>query len=57
MHRLVETVMRHERQSDLLDRAVLAVGVLSLCLALGATIAGSNVDVVTDTAPEVHSAV
>ncbi|WP_164512282.1 hypothetical protein [Oceaniglobus ichthyenteri] len=51
MEKLVETVMRHERKSDYLDRIVLAIGALSLCLALiGTLMAGANT-VAQDTAP------
>ena len=57
METLVRTVMRNERKTDLLDRFVLAVGVLSLCLALGGTLMGGNTDVARDTASEVVSAV
>jgi len=57
MEKLVETVMRQERQSDLLDRVVLAIGALSLCLALAGTFMGAARDVATDTAPSVVSAV
>ena len=57
METLVRTVMRNERKTDLLDRFVLAVGVLSLCLALGGTLMGGNTDVARDTAPELVSAV
>lgn len=45
MERLVDTVMRGERRSDLLDRAVLALGILSLCLALGGTLFADKGDV------------
>jgi len=56
MEKLVETVMRHERQGDLLDRAVLAVGALSLCLALAGTILGGKTDIASDLTPGVVAA-
>lgn len=42
MEKLVEAVMRTERKSDRLDRAVLAFGVLSLCIALLGTFAAAT---------------
>lgn len=58
MEKLVETVMRNERQTDLLDRLVLAVGVLSLGLALAGTFIGGSADIATDeAAPSAISAV
>jgi hypothetical protein len=57
MEKLVETVMRHERQSDLLDRVVLAVGVLSLALALAGTFMGGSRDITSDATPTAVSAV
>jgi len=57
MEKLVETVMRHERQSDLLDRVVLALGALSLCLALAGTIMGGKAEIATDAAVGIISAV
>ncbi|WP_226779484.1 hypothetical protein [Oceaniglobus trochenteri] len=51
MEKLVETVMRHERQGDLLDRVVLAVGILSLCLALAGTFMAGSDDLAQDAAP------
>lgn len=38
MERLVELAMRGETRSDLVDRVVLGVGIMSLCLALAGTI-------------------
>jgi len=51
VERLVDTVMRAERKSDLLDRLVLAIGTLSLCLALAGTLMTPKARIAAEATP------
>ncbi len=48
MVKLVETVIRHEHQRRKLDAAILAIGAMSLGLAVIGTLATHDAEVVTD---------
>ncbi|WP_158234184.1 hypothetical protein [Oceaniglobus indicus] len=51
MEKIVELVMRPKRQSDILDRAVLGAGLLSLAVAIGGTLALGAPEVAANDAP------